>query len=136
MKAYENSSATITTLIGSSRAIDILRGVKQGDVLSALLFCIAIGIITLKAFQNNSFGIPIGGKTWTDLSYADDLAAIAKSKAELIKMLENLQRESAEFGLSINFTKTKIMPIGPNAAIPQDLSIKILGRSIDVVSQF
>ena len=126
MKAYKSSNATITTPIGSTRSIDILRGVKQGDVLSALLFCIAIGIITFKALQNNSFGIPIGGKSWSDLSYADDLAVIAKSKAELIKMLENLKKESVDFGLSINFTNTKIMPIGRNSAIVMICDLKSL----------
>ena len=136
MKAYKCSCATVTTSIGSTRWFEILRGVKQGDVLSALLFCIAIGIITTKAFGNKNFGIPIGGKTWSDLGYADDLALLAKSKVELIEMLEKLENESASFGLAINFTKTKIMPIGPNAISSQETSMTILGQRIDIVSQF
>ena len=60
MKAYKCSCATVTTSIGSTRWFEILHGVKQGDVLSALLFCIAIGIITTKSFENKNFGIPIG----------------------------------------------------------------------------
>ena len=136
MKAYKGSKATITTDIGITRWIDILRGVKQGDVMSALLFCIAIGVITLKALEGNNYGISIGGRSWSDLGYADDLAIVAKSKAELIVMLEKLQRESEEFGLQINFDKTKIMPIGPSAVTCQETSFKILGQSIDVVKQF
>ena len=136
MKAYKGSKATITTDIGITRWIDILRGVKQGDVMSALLFCIAIGVITLKALEGNNYGISIGGRSWSDLGYADDLAIVAKSKAELIVMLEKLQRESEEFGLQINFGKTKIMPIGPSAVTCQETSFKILGQSIDVVKQF
>ena len=136
MKAYQSSKATVTTSIGSTRWFEILRGVKQGDVLSALLFCIAIGIITSKAFESNGFGLPIGGTTWSDLGYADDLAILASSKAQLIEMLEKLQKESADFGLGINFSKTKIMPIGPNAMSSQATSMTILGKSIDIGSQF
>ena len=136
MKAYKGSSASIVTPIGETRWIEILRGVKQGDVMSALLFCIAIGIITINAFENQSFGIPIGGSNWSDLGYADDLAVIAKSKAELKEMLTKLQEESLKFGLEINFLKTKIMPIGPNAVTCQESSFNILGQSIDVVQQF
>ena len=84
IKAYKGSKPTITTDIGTTRWIDILRGVKQGDVMSALLFCIAIGVITLKALEGGNYGISIGGRKWTDLGYADDLAIVAKSKAELI----------------------------------------------------
>ena len=51
-------------------------------------------------------------------------------------MLEKLERESNEFGLQINFGKTKIMPIGPNAVTCQETSFAILGQSIDVVKQF
>ena len=136
IKAYKDSSATVTTSIGETRWIDILRGVKQGDVMSALLFCIAIGIITLNAFKDKNFGLPIGGSNWSDLGYADDLAVVAKSKVELEEMLVNLHEESNKFGLKINFLKTKIMPIGPNAVSCQETSFNILGQSIDVVEQF
>ena len=93
MKAYKGSKARITTDIGETRWIDILRGVKQGDVMSALLFCIAIGLITSKSSEGNKYGIPIGKRIWPDLGYADDLAIIAKSKAELIETLEKLEQE-------------------------------------------
>ena len=103
--------------------------------MSALLFCIAIGIITINAFENQSFGIPIGGRNWSDLGYADDLAVIAKSKAELKVMLTKLQEESRKFGLEINFLKTKIMPIGPNAATCQESSFNIQCPPVYPVSE-
>jgi len=51
-------------------------------------------------------------------------------------MMAKLAKESDEFGLQINFKKTKIMPIGPNAKSSQDTSITVLGRPIEVVNQF
>ena len=133
---YEGSSATIRTSVGSTRLIKILKGVKQGDVLSALLFCLVIGVITDKAFSSQSYGISIGGTNWTDLSYADDLAVIAKTRQELLKMMKALIEESSHFGLKVNFTKTKIMPIGPNAMVFTDQTIKIAGKDVEVVCSF
>ena len=46
---YDNSTAVIKTKIGITRPIKILKGVKQGDVLSALLFSIVIAAIILKS---------------------------------------------------------------------------------------
>ena len=136
IKVYERSSATIRTAVGNTRLISILKGVKQGDVLSALLFCIVISVITYKAFNNKSYGISIGGTNWSDLSYADDLGVIAKDKAELVEMMERLAKESAYFGLEINFSKTKIMPIGPYAKSFTESKMKIIGKEIDIVCNF
>ena len=136
IKVYEGSSATIRTSVGNTRLINILKGVKQGDVLSAILFCLVISVITYKAFNNKNYGLPIGGILWSDLSYADDLAVVAENKAQLVEMIEKLAEESAYFGLKINFSKTKIMPIGPQAKLFSDNNIKIIGKKIDVVSNF
>ena len=136
IKVYEGSSATIRTAVGNTRLISILKGVKQGDVLSALLFCIVISVITYKAFNNKNYGISIGGTNWSDLSYADDLGVIAKDKAELVEMMERLAKESAYFGLEINFSKTKIMPIGPYAKSFTESKMKIIGKEIDIVCNF
>ena len=136
IKVYEGSSATIRTSVGNTRLINILKGVKQGDVLSAILFCLVISVITYRAFNNKNYGLSIGGILWSDLSYADDLAVVAENKAQLVEMIEKLAEESAHFGLKINFSKTKIMPIGPQAKLFSDTNIEIIGKKIDVVSNF
>ena len=51
MKAYKSSTAKVITSVGDTRWFEILRGVKQGDVLSALLFCIAIGVLIQKLLK-------------------------------------------------------------------------------------
>ena len=136
IKVYEGSSATIRTAVGNTRVINILKGVKQGDVLSALLFCIVISVITYRAFNNKSYRLSIGGSNWSDLSYADDLAVVAKDKAELIEMMERLSEESAYFGLKINFTKTKIMPVGPYAKSFTESKMEVIRKQIEVVDNF
>ena len=46
--SYENSTAAIKTDIGTSEPIKILKGVKQGDILSSILFCLVIAAVLSK----------------------------------------------------------------------------------------
>jgi len=44
-----------------------------------------------------------------NLGFADDVVLIGKNGDELSSMVEDLRRESEKMGLTINFSKTKIM---------------------------
>ena len=58
---YNKSSAQIKTDIGITRSVKILKGVKQEDILSALLFFIVIAAIIWKSKSDYQSGFPIGG---------------------------------------------------------------------------
>ena len=45
---YDDSQASIKTDLGNSRFVNIKKGVKQGDMLSAILFCVALAAVILK----------------------------------------------------------------------------------------
>ena len=129
---YDNSTAVIKTDIGITRPVKILKGVKQGDVLSALLFCIVIAAIILKAESDCKSGFSIGGHLLSNLSYADDIAAINRSQEELQAFLDCLVKYSAEVGLFINVSKTECMTTNKN----KDLYLTINGKQIKQVNQF
>ena len=84
---YDNSTATIQSDIGTSRHIKIQKGVKQGDILSALLFCIVIATVILQAEAECNSRYSIGGNLISNLSYADDIAAMSRSSKELQQFL-------------------------------------------------
>ena len=65
---YDDSTASIKTDIGISRPVKILKGVKQGDILSALLFCIVIAAIISKAEHDCKTGYSIGGQILSNLA--------------------------------------------------------------------
>ena len=44
---YDGSEAVIKTDLGISRVVDIKKSVKQGDMLSAVLFCVALAAVIL-----------------------------------------------------------------------------------------
>ena len=111
-KLYESSKARIRTDIGTTRLIDILRGVKQGDLASAILFCIALMVILIITLDGFDSGVSIGGEIITDKGYADDVTMITNSAVKMNFVLKKLSITSLEFGLSINIPKTRGMLIG------------------------
>ena len=133
-KLYETSKTRIHTGIGVTELIDLLRGVKQGDIASAILFCLALMVILLQTFESLTCGISIGDIMLMDVSYADDIAIIAGSTEEMNIILERLRAFAEEFGLSINIKKTKIMMIGEHN--PQDAACVIGDTVLDIVTSF
>ena len=130
---YDNSKAQIRTDIGTTEQIPLLKGVKQGDTLSALLFCIALKVIMEKTIEPSDKCISIGGIKHSNGAYADDLGVIGASITELNNILNRLKINSAEFGLNINLSKTKVMLIGTH---DNDDKVTIGGEAIEVVDQF
>ena len=51
-------------------------------------------------------------------------------------MVTKLSRESESMGLKLNYSKTKIMPIGPHAKTFAQQHVKILDKEIEIVNQF
>jgi hypothetical protein len=56
-------------------------------------------------------GIRIGGRTITNLRYADDTVLLAESEAQLQDMLDIINERSNEVGMKLNVKKTKAMVI-------------------------
>ena len=88
---YDGSCASIKTDIGITRNIAIKKGVKQGDVLSAILFCIVLASVILKTEQQcPDSGYSIGGQILSNLSYADDIALLNIDIASLQRFINAL----------------------------------------------
>ena len=132
-QSYENSKEYIKTDIGTSRCVDILKGVKQGDVLSAILFCIIIAALVLQVENECTSGFSIGGHTLSNLSYADNIAVISNSRCELQTFLHLLAKYAAEVGLKINVSKTKCMTTDK---INTNLHLTIDNNEICQVTEF
>ena len=129
---YDNSVATIKTDIGLTRSVKILKGVKQGDILSAILFCIVIAAIITKSEEDCQSGFSIGGQLLSNLSYADDIALVNNVTSDLQQFIDSLVKHSAEVGLFINVSKTECMTTDPDS----DLILTINGKRIKQVEEF
>ena len=130
---YDGSQASIKTDLGESRFVDIKKGVKQGDMLSAILFCVALAAVMLKTEEVCKSGFSIGGYTLSNLSYADDIALLNECSLKLQEFVNELAENAKEIGLEINLKKTECMS---TAKLQPDLNISIYGKPIKQVTQF
>ena len=111
LRIIRNLYATQTahTRQDTSTIISITKGVCQGCILSPTLY----NIYSEEAFKNfgKNKGTKIGGQTINRIMYADDTVILSDSKQELEELIKELMEKGREFGLKINFSKTKIMKV-------------------------
>ena len=96
------------------RATRPLRKTRLDYFLVSNTFHEAIDKCTILNFvssDHNHKCISIGGIKHSNGAYADDLGVIGASITELNNILNHLKINSAEFGLNINLSKTKVMLI-------------------------
>ena len=101
----------------------IRKGVRQGDVLSPLLFNAVLEHALRQRRANLSKqGIALTAcerdPRLTNIRYADNLFMSAQSRSEAVSMLESLADVLGQFGLELNAKKTKIMTTEPTPDEP------------------
>lgn len=108
---YANATCRILHENELSDKINIGKGVRQGCVLSPLLFNIVLDVIMQQATTSRN------GIVWglvdrlEDLDYADDICLLTHSHAGMEHKLRNIVDHALTAGLKINIGKTKIMRI-------------------------
>ncbi|KAK3767206.1 hypothetical protein RRG08_018076 [Elysia crispata] len=83
-------------------------GVQQGCLLSPTLFNIFLERITTDAMKDLSGTVSIGGRTITNLKFADDIDGLAE-KEELASLVKQLDEASSRYSMEISAEKTKLM---------------------------
>ena len=84
-------------------------GVRQGCPLSPTLFNIFLERIMTDALQEHEGTVSIGGRTVTNLRFADDIDGLAGREEELKSLVERIDKTSKDYGMEINAQKTKLM---------------------------
>ena len=105
-ETYNEGTAQIR-LEKVSRKIFILKGVRQGDTLSPVVFTAALE----ELFKRVDFesGININGKIINNIRFADEIILFAETEEQLGKMLNELNLEGKTNGMRMNKKKTKII---------------------------
>ena len=108
-------------VVGDGVRFPINRGVRQGDVLSPLLFN-AVLEAALRKWRSVLFGHgvamsdDVGIERMTNIRFADDLLLFAKTMEEAVEMLDALTVTLKRYGLELNVKKTKML----SAAVVSD----------------
>uniref|UniRef100_A0A8D8SN59 Craniofacial development protein 2 n=1 Tax=Cacopsylla melanoneura TaxID=428564 RepID=A0A8D8SN59_9HEMI len=110
---YFNQKANVRVGMSVSEEVEIKRGVRQGCILSPLLFNLYSEFIFKEALEGINCGIELKTEdstiTINNLRYADDTVLITKSHAELQLIVNRVIEACENYGLKLNAKKTKIM---------------------------
>ena len=128
---YAGQEATVRTGHGTTDWFQIVKGVRQGCILSLCLFNFYEEYIMKNTgLDEAQAGIKIAGRNINNFRYADDTTLMAQSEEELKSLLMKVKVGSEKGGLKLNIQKTKIMASGPIT------SWEIDGETVETVSDF
>ena len=130
---YWHQQAAIRVENDISEYTPIQRGVRQGCVLSPILFNIYTELI-FRQFEDIK-GTSIGGYDISNLRYVDDTVLVSNTEEGLQRLVTEASIESAKAGLGMNVKKTKTMVISKS---PEEAKteIKINNETLEQVTTF
>ena len=133
---FMNSSVSVKYGNDFSRKWKLLRGVRQGGVLSAYLFCIYLDDI-LENIGNLGIGCKLGINYMNVQAYADDIVLLAPTASGLRTLLENASSLITDSDLVLNTRKTKTMVFRPkNLRTNDHPTFSVFNDPIEVVDSF
>ena len=117
---------------------DCLTGVKQGCILSPLLFSMFLSELQLELNTCGARGIDVLGDPLGIflLMYADDIALVSDSVADLQKKIDCLEQYCAKWGLSVNMGKTKVVVFKNGGFLKRSERWFYAGKQIVVESSY
>ena len=89
--------------------------------------------IMTDALEDHEGTVSIGGRTITNLRYADDIDGLTGEEEELAKLVECLNKASTTYGMEISAKKTKLIT---NNATGINREIKMNGHKLETVTSF
>ena len=84
-------------------------GIRQGCLLTPALFIIFLERIMTDASEDHEGTVRIGGRTITNLRFADDIDGLAGEEEKMANLVERLDKASTAYGMEISAEKTKLM---------------------------
>jgi hypothetical protein len=110
---YHNITSCVMNNGYASKFFPIHRGIRQGCPLSALLFILAVEILSIHLRKNHEVkGVVINKMEIKLTQLADDTTLFLEDKHSLSIALKALQAFYENSGLKLNYSKTEVLPIG------------------------
>ena len=130
---YLGGSSVVRTGRCTSAPFPVKSGVKQGALLSPVLFNIVLDAVLRWSIDNDCDGVRVdNGRHITDMDYADDIALLAENAADLQRLLDRLDANAALVGLNISAQKTKVLFGSRSVSSP----ILLRGQVLEEVTSF
>jgi hypothetical protein len=121
-KSYDAFECSVLHDGMTTTPFNTISGVRQGCLLSPLLFLIVMDAVVNRATQDRPRGImwnPMQpNRRLESLDYADDKCELSHRFCDQQAKLDDLTQESAKVGLKINVAKTKEMRVNVDSSVP------------------
>ena len=85
------------------------------------------------ALEDHEGTVSIGGRTITNLRFADDTDGLAGEEEELARLIECLNKASTAYCMEVSAEKTKLMT---NNTSGINTEIKVNGQKLETVTSF
>ena len=85
------------------------------------------------ALEDHEGTLNIGGRTITNLRFADDIDGLAGEEEEIANLVKRLDKASTAYGMEISAKKTKLMT---NNTSGINADIKVNGQKLETVTSF
>ena len=116
-----------------SEWFQVKSGVRQGCIISPLLFLVAIDWVMKKTMEDRPRGLVWElSERLEDEDFADDLALLAHTQSDIQEKTNRVDRIARSIGLRINHSKSKIMKL--NAKANRETTIG--GATLEEVKDF
>ena len=117
-------------------SIIIIQGnrVKQGGVLSPILFTVYLDSLT-KTLKQRNIGCKIGNKFLGVFGYADDLTLLCPTLSDIQEMLNFCEDFAKDYNILFNASKSKLMYFGEDNLNCENVLCMSNGSSIECVEQ-
>ena len=129
---YTNQSIRIQWGSSMSTLCSVSNGVKQGGVLSPILFTVYIDEL-LSRLSDAKLGCYIGNIFCGALGYADDITLLAPTMSSLKYMLNICNQFAEAYDVLFNSSKSKLLYFGRSDSRPRVSPVEFNGSVIELV---
>lgn len=128
---YVNQKCCVKWGSASSDYFTVRNGVKQGGVISPLLFSMYLDHLLLE-LKSSGYGCYIGNTFTGALAYADDIVLLSPSLYGMQKMLNICETYSKQYDVTFNAMKSKVLIFDNKREDIYDIRLKLYNAELPI----
>ena len=132
---YADTSCRVKVGDRQSRVMNVNVGLRQGCVLSPVLFSLYINSF-VDQLKNANCGIECAGEVIPGLLFADDTTLLAPDESGIKRSLDVLVEWCRDWGVKVNVSKSGIMHVRQKRVARTDVQYVIDNEEIPMVEQY
>ena len=133
---YQSVKSCVKHCNTYSDYFNIAVGLRQGEIISPIMFSLFVEDIEMFLQNRNSGGLLLHDICLILLLFADDMVIVGESPADLQLSLNNLYEYCNTWSLEVNISKTKIVVFRKRGRIKQNERWIYANEYLDIVDDF